>query len=143
MFSPGVKSRATNYCWPDVAIIHDGKVRIIFEIEQAGIVSPGRIGSKLVPVTLSTYLCNEEIGCHPVSISRETTLIQVVNTSYLRPTTRKILQYSNLEDDIRKMLPLGCIDRYFLFPVAGDDAPPFDAGKYDKILSAIDDLLTP
>lgn len=143
LFSPGVKSRATNYCWPDVAIIHDGKVRIIFEIEQAGIVSPGRIGSKLVPVTLSTYLCNEEIGCHPISISRETTLIQVVNTSCLRPTTRKILQYSNLEGDIRKLLPLGCIHQYFLFPIVGENVHPFDGGKYDDILWLIHGLLTP
>ncbi len=133
LFSSGVKSRATNYCWPDVAIIQNREVRIILEIEQAGIVSPARIGSKLVPVTLSTYLCNEEIGCHPVSISREITLIQVVNTACLRPATRKILQYGNFEGDIRKLLPLGCV----LFPIVGENTHPFDSGKYDDIIHGL------
>ena len=141
LFSSGVRSRATNYCWPDVAIIQNGEVRVILEIEQAGIVSPGRIGSKLAPVTLSTYLCSEEVGCHPVPISRETTLIQVVNTACLRPATRKILQYGNFEGDIRKLLPLGCIHHYFLFPIVGENTHPFDSGKYDDILWAIHGLL--
>jgi hypothetical protein len=143
LFSSGVKSRAVNYCWPDAAIIQNGEVRVILEIEQAGIVSSGRIGSKLVPATLSTYLCNKEIGCHPVSISSETALIQVVNTACLRPATRKIIQYGNVEGGIRKLLPLGCIRHYFLFPVIGENAPPFDAGKYDDILWLIHGLLTP
>jgi hypothetical protein len=141
LFSSGAKSRATNYRWPDAAIILNGNVRVILEIEQAGIVSPGRIGSKLVPATLSTYLCNEEIGRSPLSISRETALIQVVNTACLRPATRKIIQYRNLEGGIRNLLPLGCIRHYLLFPVVGEDTPPFDAGKYDDILWAIHGLL--
>ena len=143
LFSSGLKSRATNYCWPDVAIIQNEEVRVILEIEQAGIVSPGRIGSKLVPVTLSTYLCNEELGNHPVSVSRETTLIQVVNTACLRPATRKILQYGNFEGDIRKLPPLGCVHHYFLFPIVGENAHPFDSEKYDDIVWVIHGLLTP
>ncbi len=115
---------------------------MILEIEQTGIVSPAKIGGKLVPVALSTYLCNEEIGLHPVSISRETTLIQVVNTATLQPATRKLLQYENLEGHIRKMLPLGCIVRYFLFPVVADDAPPFGTAKYEVLLDAINASLT-
>lgn len=142
LFSPGPKSRATNYCWPDLAITQDGEIRLILEIEQTGIVSPARIGGKLLPVALSTYLCNEEIGLDPVSISREATLIQVVNTATLQPATRKLLQYENLEGHIRKMLPLGCIVRYFLFPVVADDAPPFGTAKYETLLDAINDSLT-
>jgi hypothetical protein len=101
------------------------------------------LNGKLLPVTLSTYLCNEEIGCHPVSISRETALIQVVNTACLRPATRKCSQYGNFGGDIRKLLPLGCIHRYFLFPVVGENAPPYDSGKYDDILGVVHRLLTP
>jgi hypothetical protein len=112
------------------------------EIEQTGIVSPGKIGSKLLPVAPSTYLCNEEIGLHPVPLSRETTFIQIVNTALLRPATRKLLQYQNLEGDIRNILPVGCVARYFLFPVVAEDAPPFGTAKYDAVLDVINDSLT-
>lgn len=143
LFAPGPKSRATNYCWPDLAITQDGEIRVILEIEQTGIVSSARISGKLVPVALSAYLCNEELGLQPVSMSRETTFIQVVNTASFQPATQKSLQYENLEGDIRKMLlPLGCIVRYFLFPVVADDAPPFGTTKYDILLGAINDSLT-
>ena len=143
LFSTQFKSRATNYCWPDVAITQNGEGRVILEIEDTGIVSPGKIGGKLLPVSLSTYLCNEDIGNHSVPISRETTLVQVVNTALFKPATRKLLQYENLETNIRTILPLGCIVRYFLFPIVADDAPPFGAAKYDILLSVINDALTP
>ena len=142
LFSSGPKSRATNYCWPDVGITQNTEVRAIVEIEQTGIVSPGKVGSKLLPVAPSTYLYNEEIGLHPVSMSRETTFIQVVNIASLPPATRKLLQYENLQGDIRKILPLGCIARYFLIPVVAEDAPPFGAARYDPVLDAINDSLT-
>lgn len=142
LFSPRLKSRATNYCWPDVAITQNGESRVILEIEQTGIVSPAKIGGKLLPVSMSTYLCNDEVGRHPVSISRETTFIQVINTASLPPATRKLLQYENLEGGIRNILPLGCIARYFLIPIAADDAPPFRTAKYDVVLAAINDSLT-
>jgi hypothetical protein len=142
LFSSGPKSRATNYCWPDIAITQNGESRVVLEIEQAGSVSPGKIGSKLLPVAPSTYLCNEEVCLHPVSISRETTFIQVVNTASLPPATRKLLQYENLEGGIRNILPLGCIARYFLIPVVADDTPPFGTAKYGTVLDAINDSLT-
>jgi hypothetical protein len=92
-------------------------------------VSPAKIGGKLLPVSMSTYLCNDEVGRHPVSISRETTFIQVINTASLPPATRKLLQYENLEGGIRNILPLGCIARYFLIPIAADDCPSVWDGK--------------
>lgn len=141
LFAPGPKSRASNYCWPDVAIIQNGESRIILEIEQTGIVSPAKVWGKVMPVAPCTYLCNEELGIHPVSISRETTLVQVVNTASLQPATRKLLQYGNLEGHIRDMLPLGCIVRYFLIPIVADGAPPFETAKYDILLAAINDSL--
>jgi hypothetical protein len=125
-----------------MAIAQNGEVRVILEIEDARIVSPGRIGGKLLPVSLSTCLLNEEIGRNSVSISREVTFIQVVNAASLQPATRKLLQYENLEADIRGVLPLGCVVRYFLIPVLADDAPPFGTAKYDVLLSALNDTLT-
>jgi hypothetical protein len=142
LFATQVKARATNYCWPDLAITHNGEVRVIAEIEETGIVSPAKIGGKLLPISLSTHLCNEEIGRCPVPISPETMLIQIVNTASLRPATRKLLQYQNLEADIRTMLPLGRIARYFLIPVIADEAPPFGMAKYDTLLDIINDNLT-
>jgi hypothetical protein len=124
-----------------VAITQNGDSRIILEIEQTGIVTPAKIGSKVVPVAPCTYLRNEGLGLHPVSISRETSLIQVVNTASLKPATRKLLQYENLEGQIRGMLPLGCIVRYFLIPIVADAAPPFGTAKYDALLGAINDSL--
>jgi hypothetical protein len=120
LFSTERKSRATNYCWPDGAIIRDAQARVILEIEQGGIVSPAKIGSKLLPIALSNYLIHEDFA-RPIPMGHDVTFIQVVNTALLRPSTRKLIQYGNLEADIRKLLPLGCVARYFLIPgVAAD-----------------------
>jgi hypothetical protein len=43
-------------CWPDIAITQNGEIRVILEIEQTGIVSLGKIGGKLLPASMSTYL---------------------------------------------------------------------------------------
>ena len=137
LFSNGLKSRSTNYCCPDVAITLNGELSVILEIEQTGIVSPGRIGGKVLPVSMSRNLCSEAMGSNPVSISRNTTFIQVVNTAPLQPTTSKLRQYENLEADIRKTLPLRCIVRYFLIPIVAEESPPFATTKYDFLLEAI------
>jgi len=142
LFSTQFKSRATSYCWPDAAVIQNREARVILEIEETGTVSPAKIGGKMLPISLSTHLCNEEIGRHPIPISRETTLIQVVNTASFQPLTRKLQQYQNLEADIRDILPLGCIVHYFLFPVVADAAPPFGTSKYDTLLGMISGSLT-
>jgi hypothetical protein len=96
---------------------------------------------KLVPVALSTFLLNEEIGRDPVPVSPEVTLIQAVNTASLQPATRKLLQYQNLEADIRGVLPLKCVHRYFLFPIAAEQEGPYSAAKFGALLSTIDSLL--
>jgi len=141
LFSTQPRSRATNYCWPDLAITQNGEVRFILEIEDAGIVSPGRIGGKLLLVSLSASLLHEDAGRDSVYISREVTFIQVVNTASLQPATRKLLQYENLEADIRGVLPLGWVARYFLFPIAAEGTPPFSTNKFDALLSTINNLL--
>ena len=141
LFSGQFRSRATNYCWPDIAVTQDGEVRAIIEIEQTGIVSPAKIGGKLLPVAVSTRLCNEEIGAEPIALSRELTFVQVVNTACFQAESRKMLQYNNFESDTRRLLPLGCVVRYFLIPVTADEAPPFEGAKYDALLDAINDAL--
>ena len=136
-FSTEDRSRATNYCWPDLVIMQNNEARVIVEMEQCGIVSPGKIGSKLLPVLLSSCVCNEDINGGTIAISRGAALIQVVNTTLLKPATRKLRQYQNLETDIRGLLPIGCISRYFLFPVLPDPAPPYAIDKYYPLLEAI------
>ncbi len=141
LFSTKVQSRATNYCWPDIAVIESGIARLGLEIEQTGIVSPGRIGGKLLPTAMSSHIQSEELGQDPAPLSDAFTLIQVVNTALLPPTSRKQLQYQNLEISIRRLLPLGCVHRYFLVPVVADADPPYDTTKYESILYAINEEL--
>ena len=141
LFSTQRRSRATNYCWPDLVITLNGEVRIILEIEEAGIATAGKIGSKLFPVSLSKFSVNEDMGLNPIPIARETAFIQVVNTAALQPGTRKLLQYKNLQADIRGGLPLGCVAQYFLFPIEAEKEPPFDTAKLDALLSTIHELL--
>ena len=140
-FSSETRSRATNYCWPDLVIIQKNEARIIVEVEQSGIVSPAKIGSKLLPVLLSSCLRNEDIDSGTIPISRGATLIQVVNTELLKPATRKLRQYENLEADIRRLLPIGCITHYFLLPVLADPAPPYGIEKYYPLLEAVNQSL--
>jgi hypothetical protein len=135
LFSTELKSRATNYCWPDGAVIRDAEAKVIVEIEQSGIVSPAKIGGKLMPIALSNYLIHEDFATS-IPMGHDVTLIQVVNIAYLQPATRKLIQYGNLESDIRRLLPLGCVARYFLIPGVAAD---FQAGteKSSTLLNSI------
>lgn len=141
LFSGELNCRAANYCWPDIAVTQNDRVRAILEIEQTGIVSPAKIAGKLLPVSMSTRLRNEEVGAEPILLSPEITFVQIVNTASFQPTSRKLLQYHNFESDTRKLLPLGYVVRYFLIAVAAEEVPPFHTAKYDRLLDAINDSL--
>jgi hypothetical protein len=39
-------------------------------------------------------------------MAQEVTFIQVVNTAELKPATRKLRQYENLQADIRRLVPM-------------------------------------
>jgi len=137
------KNRRTIYCWPDIVIAHGDEVHVILELEQTGIVSPGRIGGKLLAASLCDNAHSEDLGHDALRICRDATFIQVVNTRSLRPTTAKLRQYANCEAGIReKRLPLGCIARYFLIPVLADETSPFDGRKYNLLLEAVHECLS-
>jgi hypothetical protein len=141
LVSTQARSHATTYCWPDIVITRDGEVRIVLEIQQTGIVSPGRIGGKLLPTSLSKYLYTEDIGSEPTPFNSAITFIQIVNIALFPLASQKPLQYEYLESSIRGVLPLGCVSRYFLFPILANAAPLYSAAKYDSVLNVIDDAL--
>lgn len=141
LFGIDSKRREHAYCWPDILITRDREVRLILEIEQTGIVSPGKIGSKLLPISVSNYLYSKDIGAEPIPMSEGLTFVQIVNTAHLPAGSRKIDQYENLQSSIRSLLPLGRVRDYYLFPLSAAAEPPYDAAKYERVLQVINESL--
>ena len=104
LFCSEEKSNKTKYCNVDLLVIHDGKVRIIVEIEESN-VRPTQICGKFLTSALTRYYIHENekdlIGMHD-----SVTFIQIVGTSRLKRLSVKPEQWKNLETSIRNILPL-------------------------------------
>jgi hypothetical protein len=114
LFTTTRKSRTTNYCWPDACIVKNGEVKATIEIEQTGEPSPAKLASKILPAALSNFLICRDKPNEALPMSAKTTFIQIVNSSSLRTHTSKRAQYANFESNIRELLPLRNISKYFL-----------------------------
>jgi hypothetical protein len=137
LFREPTKSRGGRYACADAVLIADTSVRLILEIEEAGVNGflPTRIAGKLATSALCQYFIPRGRP-EPVPFGEHVTFVQVVNAAGLKDQSRKRNQYQNLEDDIRnRLMPLGSIRAYHL--IAGD-ATEFQSGPSgDRLKSVI------
>ena len=122
LFREETKSRSARYACADAVLIVDGAVRLILEIEEAGMNGflPARIAGKLTTSALCRYFIAGG-KAHPVPFSEHTLFVQVINSAGLQPGSRKIRQYTNMERDVQeRLMPLGSITAYRL--IVGEDA---------------------
>ena|SRR3989338_793660 len=96
------KSKKTEFCRVDGIIIKDGKVKIIFEIEEANI-KPTQACGKFLASALSQYY---DYGKKRYGLDDSAMFIQVLDTSKLKENSMKKEQWSNLEKAIQNIIPV-------------------------------------
>jgi hypothetical protein len=113
LFSEERRSRARTYCWTDLCVIGPtSTVDAVIEIEQSGTPTPAKVCGKLVPVALSRFLAHNT--GRPILLNPRIAFIQVINTGRVKPASKKIIQYRNMQEDLRRLLPIGRVAEYSL-----------------------------
>ena len=126
LFCSKKKSGMTKYADVDIAIIKDGKVRVIVEIEESER-NPVHVFGKFLASALSSYLIKE----YPVELD-SVLFIQIMDTSNLKAKrTSKLKQFKSIEKSIQSIIPLknSKIIEYRMFFCELDD---FENGEVRK-----------
>jgi len=100
LFCSDEKSRETEFCNVDILILKGRNVKVIMEIEEADI-KPTQICGKILSSAISQFYI---YGSEKYPLDGSILFIQVLDTSKLKEGTRKIEQFENLENTIRKFL---------------------------------------
>jgi hypothetical protein len=113
LFKSTAKSNKTEFCDVDILILKDNEVKVIIEIEEANI-KPTQICGKYLTSALSRYYIYED---KVIPMAKDVLFIQVLDTVKLKPTSSKIAQWKNIEEEIIKIIPIkgSAITRYRLF----------------------------
>ena len=115
LFSSKKKAWETELCNVDILIIKNGKVKVIFEIEESN-VKPTQICGKYLTSALASYfIYRDSKAC---GMDKSVLFIQILDTSKLRiDKTKKTKQWENIEKAIKRVVPIekSRIDKYKLF----------------------------
>lgn len=115
LFSSRKKSWETELCNVDILILKNGKIKVIFEIEESN-VKPNQIFGKFLASALATYHIYRNSKAY--GMNKSVLFIQILDTSNLKiDKTKKIRQWVNIEKAIKGVIPLGKsrVDKYKLF----------------------------
>ena len=113
LFSSSQRARVTQYCNVDALILQNNKIRIIFEIEESGLL-PTKICGKFLTSALSTNLIHNILNNQSTPLANKVCFIQVIDSSKLPPNSSKIQQGGNLEASIQSILPVNSVCKYKL-----------------------------
>jgi hypothetical protein len=135
-FSSKKKAWETELCNVDILITKNGKVKVIFEIEESN-VKPTQICGKFLTSAIASYYIYRDNKEY--SMDKSVLFIQILDTSKLWiDKTKKIKQWENIEKAIKRIIPIegSRIDKYKLF--YGKDSE-FGAKrkKRDKLIRSI------
>lgn len=104
LFTSKKKSRITEICDVDILILKNGKIKVIFEIEESG-VGPTQVCGKFLTSALSSYYIDKEDSKFPMDNS--VLFVQILDTSKLNEDkTSKTKQWENLEKSIQNVIPI-------------------------------------
>ncbi|GBU25357.1 hypothetical protein R83H12_02000 [Fibrobacteria bacterium R8-3-H12] len=107
----GAKANATRLCCVDAMLLKNKEITVVIEIEESNI-KPTQICGKYLTTALSTeynYKDNEHIDIKKNSVC----FIQILDTSSLKPNSKKDMQFQNIKSRIKNNL-CGCVKSYDL-----------------------------
>ncbi|MBO8181462.1 MAG: hypothetical protein H0Z28_01560 [Archaeoglobus sp.] len=130
LFCSREKSRITKYADVDIAILKDGKLRVIVEIEESG-KNPAHIFGKFFVSALSAYFIKDYV------VELDSVLfVQIIDTSKLKAKSLKLKRFESIERSIQAVIPLknSKITRYKLLCGNIED---FESGDMREELIAL------
>jgi hypothetical protein len=142
LFCSKKRSRETEYCNVDLAIIKNNKVRVILEIEESN-VKPTQVCGKFLTSALSHYYTHGSSNGKPLKLGSKAAFIQILDNSKLKLDSRKVKQWTTLERSIQSMLPIkgSSITRYKLMHTSINEAND-KKSKFNKQLTSMIKALT-
>ena len=116
------KSNDTEICNVDFLFIDRNKVKVIIEIEEAN-TKPTQILGKLMTSILAKYYIHKNNNGDKIAMDESVCFIQILDTKKLKPNSKKITQWKNIESAIVEILPTlnSKIKSYKLFYGKFDD----------------------
>lgn len=141
LFCSRNKSNKTEYCDVDLLILKDDKIRVIIEIEETAAI-PTKVCGKFLTSALASYFIHESENNTPIEMSDTVTFIQILKSPQSKKSSIPI-QWENLEESIRKRLPLkeSKIQRYILLYGSVSDFENRDSDNYAKLITCIEEAL--
>lgn len=136
LFSSKKKAWETELCNVDILVIKNGKVKVIFEIEESN-VKPTQICGKFLTSALASYYIYRDKKAY--GMDKSVLFIQILDTSKLRIyKTKKMNQWENIEKAIKSIIPIknSRVDKYKLFFGNVADFGP-NGEKRDKLINYI------
>jgi len=113
LFSVIEKSASSRLCNIDAALLKDGFLRVIIEIEETGII-PTKICGKFLTSAFAEYLIHNSICGSPVKIN-DCLFVQILNDQNLESNTKKRKQGEMIAKKINELPNKGHIKEYELF----------------------------
>ena len=130
------------YCNVDLLIVKSNKIKVIIEIEEANI-KPTQICGKFLTSALSSCYIGKYNDNKPVSMDESVLFIQILDSSKLTEGTHKPKQWTNIEESITQIIPVGDskIRKYSLFY---GEATEFGVNgkKRKKLIDCIQEFLS-
>jgi hypothetical protein len=120
LFCRKMKHDETEYCEVDILISKGNEIRVIIEIEESED-DPNHIFGKFLSSALSMCYIHGDKTWTIIEKGDRIAFIQIMSTDGLDSPTIKKEQWRNIEQSIRTILPLGNINRYYLFYGMKDD----------------------
>lgn len=111
LFAGERRARDTRMCCVDLLVLHEGRVRVIVEIEESGFL-PTKICGKVLQAALATHYIADS---PPVVVpyGPEVLFVQVLDSSKgPKPGSKKRPQAVGIEREIRNLLRLNGITDY-------------------------------
>jgi len=133
LFCSAKRSFATEFCNVDLLILHDKKIRVIVEIEEAN-VKPTQIAGKFLTSALASHFIHDRHGEKAIPKDMRVTFLQFADTTGLPVGSSKREQWKNIERSIQSILPLRGVVEYRLFC---GDVKDFQGDARHEVIDAI------
>ncbi len=139
LFCSNEKGNATEFCNVDLLIIKNDKIKVIIEIEESDI-KPTQICGKYLTSAMSLYFIHESKRNIPIGMDNSVMFIQILDTAKLADKSSKLEQFRNIEQQIKKRIPIkdSKIDKYKIFI---GDLSYFNGRGESEIVDTIKEVL--
>jgi hypothetical protein len=104
LFLTKQKSNETEICNVDFLLVQNNQIKVVIEIEEAN-VKPTQILGKLMTSVIARYYIHKNNNCKEIPMAEDVCFVQILDTSKLKPHSKKINQWTNIETEINRFLP--------------------------------------